>query len=95
MLRPHTYRHIAAMAEYLASVASGEGDFALADQLWAFEAKHEQLAEKAWVVLGDQLRAGTVDPDMPMLHALRKRHLISREEFVEHRATLDQTTSPR
>jgi len=89
MLHPHTHRSIADQAECLASIASGEGEFGLANGLWTFEAKHRRLAEEAWAPLADEVRAGTRPVTVETLHALRKRHLLSREEFEQLRAAIE------
>jgi len=89
MLRPETHKSIAEQAEYLAGVASGEGEYGLANSLWAFEAKHRRLIEESYAALATDLRAGkSVRLDEPLLHALRKRQLIDRSEFEQHRAAI-------
>lgn len=92
MLRPETHLAIASQADYLAGVASGEGHFGLANSLWAFESKHKALAEEARVLQAQALRDGTLNDvqlDMALLHALRKRQLINREEFERFRARVE------
>lgn len=91
MLLPETYKVIASHASFLASVASGDGDYALANSLWAFEARYKRLVEKAYAVQAERLRHGElrVRLDMVLLHALRKRHLITRDEFECYRTIVE------
>lgn len=90
MLRPETHKHIARQAEELASIASGEGEHGLANALWAFEAKHQRLVEQSYGAEATRLRDGdTSRLDAVLLLALRKRHMVTREEFERFRALLD------
>lgn len=91
MLLPETYKIIASHASFLASVASGDGEYGLANSLWAFEARYKKLVEKAYAQQAEDLRAGKlrIPVDMALLHALRKRHLITREEFECFRSVVE------
>lgn len=91
MLTPEMHTNIARLANMLGGIASGEGDFELANLLWRFEHKHEQQSERARERQAEDLREGRLrDMDMPLLHALRVRGLITDAEFERGAAQVER-----
>lgn len=83
--RANTLLRIAHQAEHLASVVSGFGEYGLANQLWAFEARMKAEASLARADLARSVLAHEVRPSYAQLHDLRRHGLMTRAEFEAER----------
>lgn len=88
-LSHRTWRGLAADADRLAGVASGQGWYALSSSLYSFEAHLEEKAKEALVQRRDEILAKPADDQGWSLYSreeialLRQRQLLTREQYLQ------------